>query len=243
MNRMQDLIVYNEPSPCPYLPGRVARLPLRQPAEMTSAAFDARLAEGDRRLGYFLYRVQCPSCRACESIRIPIEEFHPRRTLARTLRKGDERLVVRVGPPECDDVRIELYNRHKRQRNLDLGEGEIDRLSYYEFLVATCCDTIELTYWHNDRLVAVAVSDLGASSISAVYCYYDPDFRELSLGTYNVLKQVEFCRRTRRKYLYLGYYIAQSPHMQYKARFLPHQRLIGGQWRRFDRDSAHESGP
>jgi arginine-tRNA-protein transferase len=57
----------------------------------------------------------------------------------------------------------------------------------------------------------------------------------VGLGTYNVLKQLECCREWSLDYLYLGLYIAQSPRMNYKARFLPHERLVRGTWRRFER--------
>ena len=76
--------------------------------------------------------------------------------------------------------------------------------------------------------MAVAIADAGRDAISAVYCYYDPAFRLLSLGTYSVLRLVALCRDTNRRYLYLGFYIAESPHMSYKSRFRPNQRLIDG---------------
>ena len=80
----------------------------------------------------------------------------------------------------------------------------------------------------------MAIVDAGRTSLSAVYCYYDPEFSLLSLGTYSVLRTVELCRQTGRRYLYLGFYISQSPHMAYKARFHPHERLVDGQWRIFE---------
>ena len=45
----------------------------------------------------------------------------------------------------------------------------------------------------------------------------------------------EACRAWGLRYLYLGLYVADCRHLAYKARFLPHERLIQGEWRRFDR--------
>jgi arginine-tRNA-protein transferase len=90
-----------------------------------------------------------------------------------------------------------------------------------------------LSYFLNGRLVCIAITDVGERSMSAVYSFFDPDMAALSLGTYSVLKQVELCLRSNRRYLYLGFFVAQSPHMAYKAKFHPHERRIGGRWRQF----------
>jgi arginine-tRNA-protein transferase len=232
---MRELLVYDELSDCPYLAGQVARMPLRRPIGMSAAQFDEQLAAGDRRMGRYLYRTQCPASQACEPIRVPIAEFTPVRTHKRTLRRGNELLQVRVGPPQCDQSHVELFNLHKQGRGLAVDDGELDADGYYGFLVDSCAKTLEFTYWAGERLVAVAISDRGAKTLNAVYCYYDPLFDQLSLGTYNVLKQIEVCREWGLDYLYLGLYIAASPRMNYKARFLPHERLIAGAWQSFAR--------
>ena len=60
-----EIVVFDSPHDCSYLRGRTARLPYRHPlALLTPEQFDLRLAEGDRRSGVYLYRVQCPACRA-----------------------------------------------------------------------------------------------------------------------------------------------------------------------------------
>jgi arginine-tRNA-protein transferase len=135
---------------------------------------------------------------------------------------------------------VELYNLHKELRRLGDNQTGIDLDGYREFLVMTCCDSFEMRYRVGGRLVGIALVDRGASALSAVYCYYDPDLERLSLGTYSILKQIELCRSFELTHLYLGLFIDDCDRMRYKARFLPHERLVGGRWRHFARGSASE---
>lgn len=231
---MLEPVVYDSPEECPYLPDHTSRLPLRLPLKRLSpAAFDERLAQGDRRSGQYLYRPACPGCRACESLRLDVSQFQPNATQRRTLRRGDQALETRISSPIVDDTRVALFNLHRRGRGLARSDGDIDASGYELFLVQSCCDTIEFSYWFDNRLIGVAVSDRGQEAMSAVYFFFHPDYSRLSPGVYNVLKQLEMCRGWGVRYLYLGFYIAGSAHMSYKAQYLPHERLIDGQWRTF----------
>ena len=58
------------------------------------------------------------------------------------------------------------------------------------------------------------------------------DFVE-SLGTWSILWLVEECRRQGLPYVYLGYWIEESPKMAYKARFPALERLTGKGWAAF----------
>mgnify|MGYP003947227637 CR=1 FL=1 len=58
----------------------------------------------------------------------------------------------------------------------------------------------------------------------------DPDQRG-SFGTYAVLWQIEQARSLKLPYLYLGYWIAESPKMAYKVQFRPYEILVEGRWR------------
>lgn len=231
-----ERLVYDEPSRCPYLPGQTARLPLRLPLRsLRPVEFARRLQLGDRRQGLLLYRPNCPSCQACEPIRIDLNTFVPDKTQRRVFRKDEATLQTEIGRPTVTPEKVALFNRHKRERGLVVGDAYTDADAYQQFLVDTCTDTIELTYRDKARLVGVAVADRAADALSAVYCFYDPAYVRLSPGVYSVLKQVNLCQAWGLRYLYLGLYVADCPPMRYKARYLPHERLIGGIWRRFER--------
>ena len=236
-----DRVVWDEPTRCPYLPSQTARLPLRLPLRrLRGTELAERLAAGDRRQGVLLYAPRCPACSACEAIRVDVHAFRPNATQRRVFRRGESALQTEIGRPTATQEKIELYNRHKLGRGLLTGDGLVDAESYEQFLVASCTETIEITYRTGGRLVAVAIADRAADALSAVYCYYDPADARLSPGAYSILKQIELCRAWGLRYLYLGLYIRDSRPMRYKAGYLPHERLIRGAWRRFDGATAGE---
>ena len=226
-----EVIVYDEPTECPYISGRVARMPMRLPTRgLGRREFNQRLQAGDRRQGLFLYRTNCPSCSACIPIRLNVRDFSANKTQRRILRRGDQVFSVDTGPPTSDAARVWLYNRHKRLRGLESGPPS-DEEDYREFLVHTCCETFELRYRHEGELVGVAVVDRSSDGLSAVYFYFDPSYSKYSPGVYSIMKQLELCQRWGLGYLYLGLYIAECDAMRYKASYLPHEQLIDGEWR------------
>ena len=229
---LQSLLpIHDEPQPCPYLPDQQARMPLLwSPRPLSLVETDDFLAAGYRRSGQFLYHTQCPSCAACIPTRVPASQFTWSRSLKRVLQKCDATLRVRIQPPVIDDRRLQLINLHRSSRGLGRTSEPLEQADYASFLVETCCDTQELSYWLNDQLIAVAIADVGQTAISAVYCFFDPAHSRLSLGTYSILKQLQWVQQSHRQFLYLGMYVEANPHLSYKARFLPQQRLVDGTW-------------
>jgi arginine-tRNA-protein transferase len=229
-----ERLVYDVLVPCPYLPGEPARLPLRLPARrLRPHELSQRLRAGDRRQGLLLYRPSCPACRACQAIRIDVVAFTPDKTQRRVFRRGETVLRTDIARPSPSPEKVALYNRHKRERGLLIGDDFTDADGYEQFLVDTCTNTIELTYRDAERLVGVAITDRAADALSAVYCFYDPSYARLSPGTYSVLKHIALCREWGLRYLYLGLYVADCRAMRYKGRYVPHERFIDGSWHRF----------
>ncbi len=233
-----DLVIVDETEPCPYIEGQLARLPLTVPDRIiTLAEADRRLALGHRRTGEYVYQTQCPNCVACEPIRIPVPEFEFSKSHKRVLRRGDEKFAQQLGPLKADSTRVSLFNRHRKLRGLAKRDADIDFEEYAWGFVRSCFTSFEITYYLGSRLVCLAVCDVGETSLSAVYTFYEPKLADDSLGTYSILKQIEFCQSQGLQHLYLGYYVEECRSMKYKARFLPHERLLDGAWVRFEKDS------
>ncbi|MEM6954224.1 MAG: arginyltransferase [Myxococcota bacterium] len=231
-----EVLVHDRIERCAYLEGESARLPLRLPLRvLMPEEVDMRLAEGDRRHGVLLYRPSCPTCRACEAIRLSTD-YVMSKTQRRVLRRGDRLLRIERGVPRADATAVALYDRHRFGRGLARdGANAMTRRDYARFLAEACCESEELRFFLGDEVVAIAIVDRGQTALSAVYCHYDPVHSRLSLGTYAILKQLEFARAEGFRHLYLGLYVRGCQPMAYKARFLPHERLVDGAWRTFQR--------
>jgi leucyl-tRNA---protein transferase len=104
-----------------------------------------------------------------------------------------------------------------------------DRISseaYAEaFLAGDWSFAKEFRYYRKDQLIGVGLVDVLPDALSSVYFYHDPAWRPESPGTFTVLKEIEYAQQTGRRYLYLGYWVADCQSMAYKARFGPHDIL------------------
>jgi arginine-tRNA-protein transferase len=228
------VVVYDAFQECPYLEGKIARMPLEYPKRtLHPPDLDRLLESGYRRTGSMLYRTQCPDCRQCIPTRVDVNQFVLTGSMKRILNRSDRELQVTWGPAIVDSQRLKLFNAHRAQRGLS-RRGPANLADYHEFLVATCVETAEITFRIDQELIGIAIVDLGEISINAVYTHFDPAHGRYSIGTLAVLKQVQWARQNGRRFVYLGLFVQQNAHLNYKQRFRPQQRLIDGVWQETD---------
>lgn len=144
---------------------------------------------------------------------------------------------LRIGAPAATRAKLDLYDRyHARQadaKGWPFHETK-DVISYVNSFVDNPFPTQEWCYYLGSRLVGVGYVDDLPGGLSAIYFFYDPDERDRSLGTWNVLNLIDEAARRGLPYVYLGFYVDGCGSMEYKARFAPNQVLLpDGQWHDF----------
>jgi leucyl-tRNA---protein transferase len=232
------------PSPCPYLPGLQERKVFTHLVGDRATEFNDLLTHGGfRRSQSIAYRPACDLCHACVSVRVIADEFRPTRGFRRVLARnadlvGEQRSAV----PTSEQYSI--FRAYLDARHHHGGMADMTVLDYAMMVEDSHVETRIIEYRRKSPdganakrgqdLVAVALTDILGDGLSMVYSFFDPAEEQRSLGTFIILDHIARAKRMGLPYVYLGYWIDGSRKMDYKARFLPQQRLAPSGWLRVD---------
>lgn len=215
---------------CGYYDDRMARDLVIDPQDpRLPLIYIQALANGFRRSGSIVYRPDCLECQACTALRLPIASFQLSRSQRRCLQRN-ETVSAQWAPPTRTPEQFDLYRRYLQSRHRDGGMDAHEEPDFDEFLTGTWMDTRFLEMREDDKLIGVAVTDVVDDGLSAVYTFFEPEMAARSLGTFAILRQIEWAREWSLPYLYLGYWIHDHPKMDYKRRYAGAQVLVGSQW-------------
>ena len=215
--------------PCNYLEDQQERLLVAtDPRLQNSHQYSWLMSQGFRRSGEQIYRPHCLNCHACQSLRVLVDEFKPSKSQKRLIKKSS-RFEFSYSE-QLKDSYYPLYERYINTLHCDGAMYPANVEQYNNFLSSGLTKQIFLELSEGNNLIAVAVTDKLDDALSAVYTFYDPDYRQYGLGVVSILNQLKVARELQKRYLYLGYQIDDCKKMNYKNRYFPHQILVKNQW-------------
>ena len=233
------------PSPCPYLPGKVERKVFTELNGRNSGELNEALGRiGFRRSQSVAYRPSCVDCSACVSVRVLTNEFAPNATQRKLIKRNAD-LEVTACKPWATEEQYELLRRYLRARHPDGGMVEMDEHDFSDMVEQSPVKTYIVEYREPPvdgvpgRLVGACLTDQQADGLSMIYSFFEPEAEggradRTGLGTYIILDHIVRAGRAGLPYVYLGYWVEEAKRMAYKSRFRPLERLGPGGWRRFD---------
>jgi arginine-tRNA-protein transferase len=230
------------PQPCPYLADRVERKLFTGLQDADGQTLhDALSKQGFRRSQNVLYRPACTDCSACISVRIKVSDFKPTKSQKRTMRRNRD-MKRGAHTAWATDEQYDLFKTYLSSRHVDGGMTDMDVFEFGAMIEETPVRTRIVEYHQptangRNALKYACLTDVLDDGISMVYSFFDPELSDRSPGKYMILDHVEIAREMGLEYVYLGYWVAGSPKMDYKAQFSALQLCIDGEWQPFDEQS------
>ena len=228
------------PHRCDYLPDKMSCMAFAEVKNLSAQEYLQMINQRWRRFGFWLFRPECPDCKACQPIRVPVTEYKPNRNQRRIIKKNSEIIQIEITGPSVDEARINLFvdhhNHHARTRGWRTTDPEAACQSILNFTISPL-PVQEWSYYLGEELVAVAYVDKLPDGFSGIYFYHAPAYASFSLGTWICISMLLKAQELNLDYVYLGYYVGGNISMEYKANFVPNQILQeDGNWQYFKKD-------
>jgi len=217
---------------CPYLPERECSN-LRFTLSGADPDFlQVLLEDGFRHFGDSFFVPSCPSCTSCIGVRIPVKDFIPNRSQKRCLLTNQD-LTFQMGTPQLDEERLRLLNAFQLERWIgkDWTLLQYSEEQYRSSFFWDSPSSFEVTARDkHGRLLAAGIIDITENALSATYHYHDPRESKRGLGTWLILREIEYLQRTGRSHLYLGLWNEEVPSLRYKTQYQPVERFLNRKW-------------
>ena len=205
---------------CPYFQEERCRFEYFYARNLDGEELNDLLKQGWRKFGMYYFRPECGRCRRCIPIRILAQEFAPTKNQKRVMKKCSK-ITVQFSEMAYRDEIFEIYRDHSHHR---FGR-ESSKKDFIDAFYTPSCPSMQSEYYLDGGLIAVGFIDTSLESFSSVYFVYKAQYEQYRLGTYSVVKEVEYAAIQGMKYYYLGYYIEEIQSMAYKNHFHPNEKF------------------
>ncbi len=228
------------PSPCPYLNGKTERKVFTELRGPDATALNEALGRvGFRRSQSVVYRPACENCSECVSVRVRTKDFEISRSQKKVLKLNSD-LRADVRPPQTTDEQYDLLKSYLLNRHADGSMADMSAEEYRDMVEASPVSTVLVEYRRaiDNELMAVALTDELSDGLSMIYSYFNTEDPKRGIGTYIILDHIARAKHANQPHVYLGYWVKDSPKMNYKGRFQPLEQLGPNGWHDIDRSNS-----
>lgn len=195
-------------------------------SEVSPQQMDVLLEDGWRHFGIYFFRYNFgfydAEIRSVLPLRIRLADFHVTKSQRRIFRKNQDLQIV-IRPAEITAEKEDLFDRHKLRFKRDIPD------SIYYFLsrnpANTPGETLEICVYRDKELLAASFFDGGERAISSIYAIFAPEEASRSLGIFTLLLEIDWAKKHRKDFLYLGYAYEGNSFYDYKKRFSALERF------------------
>ncbi|MGI4833722.1 MAG: GNAT family N-acetyltransferase [Janthinobacterium lividum] len=142
---------------------------------------------------------------------VPRVQYGPKQ---RQLLRRNARFALAIKPFQLTAEYEALYTRYQQALDFDTAT------SLEELLLAGATRSVFRSYIMEVRdgkqLIAAGIFDHGQDSIAGIVNFYDPTYRQYSLGRYLLLRKMEYARQQQLAFYYPGYLVHGYPKFDYK---------------------------
>lgn len=212
---------------CPYIKGNSCCMEYKFIQDCPKMLNQELVSRGWRRFGAYFSRPICKACNECVGLRIKAGEFSLSKSLRRVINKNAHTQII-LRKPNLSNEHLFLYEKYHEFMK-DKRGWKINSLNfrqYYNLYVDSARDYgFELDFYVDKKLVCVDLIDILMDGISSIYCFYDPEYADLSLGKFSLLSEIKIAKFRGLPYIYLGYFVAGCQSLRYKADYTPNEIL------------------
>ena len=214
---------------CRYLKDRKIKTEYKFIEHCPKSLNEELVYRGWRRFGCYFSRPICEGCEECLSVRILVNDFKFSKSQRRVIRKNQNTKIV-LKAPQISNEHLFLYDKYHRfmEKKRAWKRYDLNFHKYFNLYVDGAMDfAYELDFYIDEKLVCVDLIDIFDGGISSIYCFYDPDYREFSLGKFSLLSEIKLAKKRNLKHIYLGYFVKKCQSLSYKADYTPREILRG----------------
>jgi arginine-tRNA-protein transferase len=192
---------------------------VKYPSELKPEELDIYLAKGWYRMGQSIFTTSYvffeDKIYPAIWLRHVLKNYEETKTII-NLKKRNKAFRVELKQVQLSESHEELFEKYKSSIHFNAAENLFTLLYGYVYKPTNIYNTYEINIYDGAKLIACSYFDIGEKSAEGISAFYDPEYRNHSLGKYLIYLQIEICKHNNFTYFYPGYFVPGYPHLDYK---------------------------